>query len=191
MRKKKILEMYEFEKNKFVINVSTNNIEDLYNVFDNTASYIKRDLNREFVDYLIDCVDDLGKYDFIIKIHIEKDKPNKLNENKILQSRTNYFNYLIHIEKRDIERLFSSSIVYLGIAVVFIVISLLTHTDKISSLFQKVVLEGITIAAWLSTWKVLGDMIYNWIPHYKNIKMYERIIKSELIFEYKKKLKKI
>jgi len=51
--KKSIISRYERTENKeVIIDVSIRAVEDLYNNFDRTAPYLKKDLEQEFVDYV-------------------------------------------------------------------------------------------------------------------------------------------
>ena len=55
--KKPIISRYELtEKNEVIIDASVRSVEDLYNNFDRTADYMKKDLDQEFVDYVTECV---------------------------------------------------------------------------------------------------------------------------------------
>jgi hypothetical protein len=53
--KKSIISRYErTEKNEVIIDASVRTVEDLYNNFDRTAPYLKKDLDQDFVDYIIE-----------------------------------------------------------------------------------------------------------------------------------------
>ena len=69
--KKAILSRYErTKKNEVIIDASVQAVEDLYNNFDRTAPYVKKDLDPEFVDYVIECVREIGTSDFVIRISL-------------------------------------------------------------------------------------------------------------------------
>jgi len=48
----------------------------------------------------------------------------------------------------------------------------------------RIFFEGITIAAWLSLWAAIVTLIIKWPPHTRNIKLYEKIMKTKVIFHY-------
>jgi hypothetical protein len=55
---------------RLAIDVSVGRIEELFEDFDSAASYVKKDLDQDFVDYLIESVREIGSYDFVIRINL-------------------------------------------------------------------------------------------------------------------------
>ncbi len=54
--------------NHFIIDVNIPGPDDLFEKFDENASFYKKDLNSEFVRYLLECVDEIGlKNKFMLK----------------------------------------------------------------------------------------------------------------------------
>ncbi len=52
-----VMSRHEFtEDDLVIIDASAHTVEDLYNNFERTYDYIKKDLDQDFVDYLICCV---------------------------------------------------------------------------------------------------------------------------------------
>jgi hypothetical protein len=50
-------------------------VEDLYNDFDKSAPYIRRDLDQDLADYLIGCARELGRVTFKILFTLSLQKP--------------------------------------------------------------------------------------------------------------------
>ena len=64
--KQNIFNRYEsLSSRRLAIDVSVGKIEELFEDFDSVASYVKKDLDQDFVDYLIECVREIGSYDFV------------------------------------------------------------------------------------------------------------------------------
>ena len=55
--KKDILSRYDKnEKDEIIIKISTSKFENLYNHFDMSSTFLKKDLNQQLVDYIIESV---------------------------------------------------------------------------------------------------------------------------------------
>ena len=64
--KRKILERYEKSDNRYVIQISSNTFRDLFNKYDQTSSFVKRDLNYDLADYLFESASDLEGREFYV-----------------------------------------------------------------------------------------------------------------------------
>ena len=85
---------YEFSSNgKAIIDVTVGEIGDLFNSFDKRAIYTRRELDQDFVEYITDCVKELGTVDFEIMINIENEF-NIMQENTLRKAVKNHFSYL-------------------------------------------------------------------------------------------------
>ena len=113
--KKTILGRYELtEQNEVVIDVSIRTVEDLYNNFDRTAPYMKKDLDQEFVDYIIDSVREIGDNDFVIRITLFN-MPEEITMSRVRSSIHTFFQYLKDTEHRALETMFRRSFMLFGI----------------------------------------------------------------------------
>ena len=66
--KKNILERYEKNENgEIIINISAHKIEDLYDNYDRKSHFLKKDLNHDLVEYIIDSVSEIDSELFLIE----------------------------------------------------------------------------------------------------------------------------
>lgn len=103
--------MKKTENNAVIIDVSMKSVEGIYHDFDKTAPYHRKELHEEFVDYLTECVQEIVKHTFIIRISLEK-KPDETLIDRIKKSLNNYYAYLKEIEIRDIRRMFKQFLIF-------------------------------------------------------------------------------
>src|SRR5210317_253088 len=102
--KKPVIDRYErTDEGQVVIDVSIASIEHLYHDFDKTAPYYRKELDQEFADYLTECVREIGKSPFVIRISIEK-MPEEALMNRVQKSVNSYFVYLKELENRSMKR---------------------------------------------------------------------------------------
>jgi hypothetical protein len=181
--KKSAIDRYEIIENDTVaIDVSVKSFEDLYDKFDKTAPYHSKELDQKFVDYLTDCVQEIGKYPFVVRISLEK-MPDELLMDRVNNSINNYYIYLKGVEVRLMKQMFRRSIILFVIGFVFLVLAILVNRGLPSNhgVIAEVFAQGLTIAAWISLWESIANIFLEWYPHKENIRLYNRIIESKTI----------
>ncbi|MDH5297487.1 MAG: hypothetical protein OEV91_00525 [Desulfobulbaceae bacterium] len=179
-----IIGRYERESDgRLIIDVTVERLEELYDRFDSAASYIKKDLNEDFVDYLIECVKEIKQYDFLIRINLSRPESAEKFQ-RVQGSIGHYFKYLQESERREIRKHLSRSCYFLGFGVflIFISLSLSGQYGTMSNILTDMSIEGVTIVAWVSMWEAVSNLTFEWIPHLQRLKLYERIIASEVRF---------
>lgn len=184
--KKTIIDRYEIiEENRVAIDVSIQSVEHLYHDFDKTAPYYRKELDQEFADYLTECVHEIGKSPFVIRISLEK-MPDETLMDRVQKSVNSYYIYLKEIEVRSMKRMFRRFVILFVMGLALLVLAILTTRNL--SLHEGVVAEvfaqGLTIAAWVSLWEALVYIFLEWHPHRENIGLYNKIIDSQIIFRH-------
>ena len=130
--KKPIISRYEHtEKNEVIIDASVRSVEDLYNNFDRTADYMKKDLDQEFVDYVTDCVHEIGRRAFVIRISLSI-MPDKVVMDRVRRSVRTFFLYLQETERRQLRAMLRRSFVLFGIGLALLVLAI-AATRRFSS----------------------------------------------------------
>ncbi|MHC4232316.1 MAG: hypothetical protein ACYTEM_04560 [Planctomycetota bacterium] len=182
--KKPVIDRYErTDEGQVVIDVSIASIEHLYHDFDKTAPYYRKELDQEFADYLTECVREIGKSPFVIRISIEK-MPEEALMNRVQKSVNSYFVYLKELENRSMKRMFRRFIILFFVGIIFLVLAILAtrratvHAGVIAEVFA----QGLTIAAWVSLWEAIVYIFLEYHPNKENIRLYNRIIGSQILF---------
>jgi hypothetical protein len=181
--KKTNIDRYEItEDNIVAIDVSVPSIEHLYDRFDKTAPYHRKELNQKFVDYLTNCVQEIGKHPFVVRISLEK-MPDETLIDRVNNSINNYYIYLKGVEIRLMKRMFRRSIILFVIGFILLVLAILVSRSLSSDhgVIAEVFAQGLTIAAWVSLWESIANIFLEWYPHKENIRLYNRIIESKTI----------
>lgn len=172
---------YEFtQEGRAIIDLTVENISDLFNSFDKRAVYTRRELDQDFVEYIVDCVKELGKEDFEIRISIEREF-NMMQENTLRKAIINHFSYLYSIEHKRIKGEFKlfMFLTILGILLAFLVYKLNIQEDEVG-VWVNIFYEGIVVAMWVAFWEAITSLIFGFRPFYKNRQLYLRIIKADL-----------
>lgn len=183
--KKTILERYAVtDDGKIVIDVSIRSVAELYHDFDRTSPYHKKELDQEFADYLTDCVREIRKAPFVIRISLENDPGEQLKQ-RINKSIDNYYLYLKELEKRALKVMFNRFLILFGVGIGFLVLAILM-TRRLTvnqGVISEVFASGLTIAAWVSMWEAIALLFLEWQPHRQNIRLYNRIRNAPIRFQ--------
>jgi hypothetical protein len=186
--KKEIIERYErTPEGKIIIDISTEKIEDLYDDFDKRSHFLKKDLNQDLVEYIIDSANEIEKELFIIQFHITAPSDDE-SISRVRNSIKNFFMYLKEVESRKMSNMIRTSLILLIIGVVVASLSVLINKSELvhSSISVAVIAEGLTVAAWISLWESLATFLIKWMPYKKKILLYERIANAKVAFNFKK-----
>jgi hypothetical protein len=184
VKQKEILDRYSrSEDGKIIIDITADKIEYLYNDFDKHTPYIRKELDQGLVDYLIDCVREIGKEEFLIKFRFLEPVDSEL-QLRIQDSIHNYFLYLKELEIGEMRQMLRTSLVLLlaGIAILTLSIWYNEHFTVQASVINKVFSEGLTVAAWIALWESLATFLLNWAPYQRQIKLLKRIAIATVLF---------
>ncbi len=184
---KRIVERYEQTADGLVIvDVAARRVEDLYEDFDKTAPYHKKDLDEDLAYYLTECVREIGRVDFVIRFMFECYP----SEEFMLRVRTSvhkFFIYQQELERDAMNKMLRKAATLLIIGIIILGLSLwVNHLFDIEGtpLFLNTVFaEGLTIVAWVSVWEALATFLLNWPQHLLLIRIFRKIAEAPVQFQ--------
>jgi len=183
--KRSIIDRYEMnDSRQVVVDVSVRSVEDLFDRFDRCAPYMKKDLDPQFVDYLIGCAQELGRHDFSIRINLTTPATAE-NKQRVQQSIRNYLHYLQHVTVRELKAMFRRSLALFGLGLGLLTLAIntgqqLAHDGNVPG---QILTEGVTVAAWVSLWQALANLLIGWQPHRRELIVYRRIMAAPVQFQ--------
>ena len=189
--KEDIFSRYESHSSRrLAIDVSVGRIEELFEDFDSAASYVKKDLDQDLVDYLIESVREIGSYDFVIRIHLPVPVLEK-HRKRVRKSIKSYFRYLELLEQRKLKKVLWRSLLlfFLGMFLLAISMSVKGNVEHLSGVMRELATEGLTIAAWVSLWSAFAGLIFELAGIVVNIKTFRRIASREVVFKEREPVK--
>ncbi|MDP2077304.1 MAG: hypothetical protein Q8N01_01235 [Sulfuricurvum sp.] len=184
--KKNIVERYERSENgEIIINISAHKIEDLYNNFDRKSHFLKKDLNQDLVEYIIDSVSEIDSESFLIEFSLEQ-KANNEAISRVRNSLKNFFLYMKELELKNMDDMIRTSIILLFTGLVIAGMSVLMNESALArdSIIGGVIAEGLTVAAWVSLWESLATFLIKWMPYRRKISLYQKISDSKVTFSF-------
>ena len=173
---------YEFTRDgKAIIDISVESIGDLFNSFDKKATFTRRELDQDFVDYVVGCVKELGDVDFVVRITIDQEY-NMLQENILRKAMVNHFLFQDDVEKRNLRKEFRkfSFLMTLGVILMLIVSVYRLPEPNAVELWKKIFYEGVVIAAWVAFWEAFTSLIFGFTPFYQKSGIYGKIVAAEV-----------
>jgi hypothetical protein len=183
--KEDIFSRYEAHSDrKLAIDVSVGKIEELFEDFDSAASYVKKDLDQDFVEYLIDSVREIGSYDFVIRINLPMHVQEK-HRKRLRKSIKSYFRYLELLERRKLKKTLWKSLTLfcLGMLLLAISMSFKENSGQLSGVMLELMTEGLTVAAWVSLWSAFARLIFDLGSMIVDIRIFRRIAGREVVFK--------
>jgi len=183
--KQDIFSRYESHSSKrLAIDVSVGKVEELFEDFDSAASYVKKDLDQDFVEYLIESVREIGGYDFVIRIHLPVLVQEK-HRKRVRKSIRSYFRYLELLERRKLRKMLWKSFLLFSLGMLLLTLSLNLRGDfkHLYGMMQELMIEGLTIAAWVSLWSAFASLIFELTGIITDIRVYRRIASREVVFK--------
>lgn len=181
---KNILERYSRTGDgRVIVDIAASRIEELYNNYDRSAPYVKKDLEPELVAYMVDCVRELGKEPFALHVSLDTAVDDE-QMSRLKVSINTYFLYLKDLKVRELKDMFRTSFILLviGVAVLTLSVWLNRLIEANETVVSRVFAEGLTVAAWVSLWEALATFLINWLPHRRQIRLYERIAEAPVVF---------
>ena len=182
--KRDVLNRYERGSDgSILIDVAADRVEDLYSDFDRSAPYIRRDLDQDLVDYLIDCARELENEPFTISFTLAN-PPDEVGLFRIRGSVNNFFLYLVEVEQLKVRQMVRRSLVLfcIGVAILFISVWVNRWLGQDRTVVAYVFAEGLIVAAWVALWESLATFVIEWFPRLRNIKLYRRLSAVEPVF---------
>jgi hypothetical protein len=109
----RILDRYARDENgRLVLEISAGSVQELYNHFDRHAPYIKKELDPELIEYIIESVREIGPAPFVIRFCLGEHAGPEL-QSRVRTSIGNYFLYLAELGGRELRQKMTHAILFL------------------------------------------------------------------------------
>ncbi|HSH01747.1 MAG TPA: hypothetical protein VLL52_04450 [Anaerolineae bacterium] len=173
---------YEFtEDGRQIIDLSFNDIEDIYSSFDYDVPHVNRNLDEALVEYILGCATELGRNKFIIRLQIETVVDKELRK-QILQGIRYYFYYRAGRVRSERRALMLRSLLLGGMgASLLLMVTLSSFNEGLSNqLGYNIISQGTTVAAWLLLWESMSTWFLQLWPLQRRIWLLEKICTVEI-----------
>jgi len=182
MSKREVLARYaQTSDGAIAIDVSASKVADLYSDFDRVAPYVRKDLEQNLVDYLIESARDIGARPFVIRLNLASPCDEAISR-RVTESIAGYFTYLQAVERRKMQKLMRTSAILFGIGLALVVVAVWVNRAVASggSVIGRVGAEGLTVASWVSLWEALATILIHWPSHREEIALYRHLAEAKV-----------
>ncbi|MEZ5541033.1 MAG: hypothetical protein R3F42_03220 [Pseudomonadota bacterium] len=179
-----ILDRYtRTDDGRLIIDIAANRVEELYSDYDNTANFLKKDLEPDLVEYLVESVREIGAEPFAVRFSFARAVDSD-STSRVMQSINTYFTYLVHLETRELKQMFRTSFIMLlaGLALLTLSVRVNLYVEHSEAVIARVFAEGLTVAAWVALWNALATFLLNWAPYRRLLALYQRIAQAPVLF---------
>ncbi|MBF0248450.1 MAG: hypothetical protein HQL36_10335 [Alphaproteobacteria bacterium] len=179
-----ILERYAVDdRGRVLLDVAAPRVSELYQHFDKTAPFRKKDLDDELADYLIIGAEEIGDAPFVIRFILDEAPEAELRQ-RVTDSVKSFFAYLEERELSEMRRMARMSLLLFGAGIVFLALAALlsdwlSHTGPLlSSVFP----EGVSVAGWVAMWHATATYLIEWMPRRRAMRVHQRLQSAPVTF---------
>jgi hypothetical protein len=180
---------YRHIEGKRWIEVRVKSAQQLFDSRD-PAPFRERDLDDDFVEYIVSSAREFS-YSTPLKIviYIEDNEAKDLPKASIREAIHSYLTYQIDLQRGNLKTFMKRSQVYLliGILVLFIC---LTFSQRVQVPINQgpidILREGLIIFGWVSMWKPIELILYDWYPLFEKLRFFKKLLATEIDIRFGK-----
>jgi hypothetical protein len=178
---------YKHAEGKRWIEVRIKSAQQLFDARD-PAPFRERDLDDDFVEYILSSVSEFRiSTPLKIVIHVEEGETKDLSKDSIREAICSYFNYKIDLQRRDLKTFMKRAQLFLFIGLIILVacISIAQNLPLPSTPGAIGILrEGIVIFGWVSIWKPIELIMFDWYPLFEKLRIYKKLLETEIDVQF-------
>lgn len=180
---KKRKNRYRLVDGKRWIEVRVKNSQQLFDARD-PAPFRDRDLDDNFVDYILSALQEFSlSTPLKIVIYVEDLETKDLPQESIREAIRTYFSYKIDLQRADLRTFLKRAQLYLIIGLMVLGTCIGIAQNLIVSSppgLIGVLREGIVIFGWVSIWKPIELILFDWYPLFEKLRIYRKLIATEI-----------
>ncbi len=193
MRKKKYFQKlynYNKENNAYLIEVSLDNYEEIYDDWD-PSPFKKRDIESEFNDFVVNSSEDIPlEYNIEVVLYLPEIKKDEKKESYLISAYKNYYNYEAERINKQKCALRNKTISHLFFSFALLSLYFLWEVfseDKGSFFMSFPLKEGIMIGGWVFLWEVFTNVFIKRKEIQTEYKRLKRLQETNIKFVYNNK----
>jgi len=165
-------------------------VSEVYQLFDmrDPSPFRGKDLDEDFWDYIVTSAQELSQSLAIkIVITIGQAETEVMRKSLISQAFTHHIHYQIEQKKREIKNFIRQARNYLmiGLSILWLCLWLSQKIAGMEELgLSHILAEGFVIFGWVSLWRPIELILYDWQPLVRQKRLLERLSRAELSIEF-------
>ena len=174
---------YKHAEGKRWIEVRIKNSQQLFDARD-PAPFRERDLDDDFVEYILSAVREFSISNPLkLVIYVEENETKDLPKDSIREAIRSYFSYRIDLQRGDLKTFIKRAQLFLLIGLLVLVSCIgvaqsLTVPSPPGAI--GILREGIVIFGWVSIWKPIELILFDWYPLFERLRFYKKLLGTEI-----------
>lgn len=183
MSNKSKIQRYKHSDGKRLVEVHVKNSMQLFDSRD-PAPFRERDLDDDFVQYVTSTVREFSyKTPVKISITVVEKHAKDLTIEAISEAIHSYWVYQIELIERELKTFFKRAQLFMLIGIAMLV-TCITVAQSLGTPatpgFKGVLREGIIIFGWVSIWKPMELLLFDWYPLFEKLRLYQKLLKTSV-----------
>lgn len=174
---------YKHSEGKRWIEVWVKNPQQLFDARD-PSPFRERDLDDDFVEYIFASAREFPLASPLkIAIYIEDPESKYLSKDSIKEAIHSYLAYRIDLQRGDLKSFIKRAQFFLLIGLLILI--------SCTSIAQNmeipdppgalgILREGIIIFGWVSIWKPIETILFDWYPMYEKLRFQKKLLETEI-----------
>jgi hypothetical protein len=178
---------YRHVEGKPLIEVRIKNPRQLFDARD-PAPFRDRDLDDNFVEYIVASARDFPRStSFKLIIHVEEPEGKELGKDVVRDAIRSYFSYKIDLQRSELKTFLKTAqfFLFIGLGVLACCLGIaqtLTVPQPPGAI--GILREGIVIFGWVSVWKPIELVLFDWYPILTKIHFYQKLLETEIDIQF-------
>ncbi len=174
---------YKHAEGKRWIEVRVKTTLQLFDARD-PAPFRERDLDDDFVEYVTAAAREFSmSAPLKIVIHIEEAETKELPKDSIREAIHSYLSYKIDLQRSELKSFIKRAQLYLAIGLLVlgscIGVAQSLHIPSPPGAIG-ILREGIVIFGWVSIWKPIELILFDWYPLFEKLRFYKKLLETEI-----------
>ena len=148
------------------------------------APFLDRDLDDDFVEYIFSSAREFSLSSPLkIVIYIEEKETKDLPKDSIREAIHSFLTYQIDLQKGDLKNFLKRAQLFFLIGLTILVLSISVAQNLLVPSppgLIGILREGIVIFGWVSIWKPIELILYDWYPLFEKLRFYKKLLATEI-----------
>ena len=174
---------YKHAEGKRWIEVRVKSSQQLFDARD-PAPFRERDLDDDFVEYVLSSIREFSiSSPLKLVIYVEENETKDLPKDSIREAIRSYFSYRIDLQRGDLKTFMKRAQLFLLIGL-FVLVSCIGVAQSLTVPSPPgaigILREGIVIFGWVSIWKPIELILFDWYPLFEKLRFYKKLLATEI-----------
>ncbi len=170
-----------------MIEVRVKEAQQLFDARD-PAPFREKDLDDDFVEYIVSSAEEFSpKTQFKISIAIDGPENPQLPRTEISEALQTFFSYQADLQNGKLKKFVKRAQYYFFMGALVLASCLAAAQSlPVSSPpgMMGILREGLVIFGWVSVWKPIELILFDWYPLYERQRLFEKLLHTELLIHF-------